>query len=251
MVDILLHEPAVDRLYWALANTDAQTRNALQRSPGLGRLLPYGSILDFYGTRIYIRAGRVVVPGGSSAESGWRDLVDASPRSPGDFVLHLVDKDNGWLAVYYDTLSRVDAEQQAYLTASPRLRHLYEAFREPDPTAYPAKAVFRKAPALLMLFTRLQRGPDGEPRIPGNLDVWKQILAEKTQSKVAHDWGKRAGWKRPEQLLEGMAAVAHRYRNGPLQIYLTLNEVDRGRASDKRLSPETVLLLASKFLPTQ
>ena len=108
MVDILLHEPAVDRLYWALANIDAETRSALQGSPGLGRLLPYGPVLDFYGTRIYIRGGRVVVPGGSSAEAGWRDLVGVSPRSPGDFVLHLVDTDNGWLAVYYDTLSRVD-----------------------------------------------------------------------------------------------------------------------------------------------
>ena len=34
---------------------------------------------------------------------------------------------------------------------------------------------------------------------------------------------------------------------GPLQIYLMLNEMDRRRASDKRLSPETVLLLATKF----
>jgi hypothetical protein len=249
VVDILLHEPAVDRLYWALANTDAETRSALQRSLGLGRLLPYGSILDFYGTRIYIRAGRVVVPGGSSAESGWRDLVGVSPRSPGDFVLHLVDTDNGWLAVYYDTLSRVNAEQQTYLTASPRLRHLYDAFREPEPTASPARSVFRKAPALLMLFTRLQEGPDGEPRIPGNLDVWKQILAEKTDSKIVHEWGKRARqWKRPEQLLEGMAALSRiDTEGGPLQVYLMLSEVDSRRASDKRLSPETVLLLAGKF----
>ena len=29
LVDILLHEPAVDRLYWALSNTDAETRTAL------------------------------------------------------------------------------------------------------------------------------------------------------------------------------------------------------------------------------
>jgi hypothetical protein len=40
LVDILLHEPAVDRLYWALANSDTQTRNALEHSPGLARLLP-------------------------------------------------------------------------------------------------------------------------------------------------------------------------------------------------------------------
>ena len=52
LVDILLHEPAVDRLYWALSNTDAETRAALERSPGLGKLLPFGPVLDFYGTQI-------------------------------------------------------------------------------------------------------------------------------------------------------------------------------------------------------
>jgi hypothetical protein len=249
LIDILLHEPAVDRLYWALANTDAETRNALERSPGLGRLLPYGPVLDFYGTQIYIRGNRVVVPGGPAAEAGWRELAGASPRSPGDFVLGLAGTDNGWLAVYFDTLSRVNVPQQMYLTASPRLRHLYEAFREPEPAAHPARAVFRKAPALLTLFTRLQIGPDGEPRIPGNLEVWKQILAQKNDSKIAHDWGKRSrSFKRPEQLLEAMAALSRIDTDqGPLQIYLMLNEVDRRRASDKRLSPETVLLLATRF----
>jgi hypothetical protein len=249
LLDILLHEPAVDRLYWALSNTDTETRIALQRSPGLGRLLPYGPILDFYGTRIYVRAGRVVVPGGSSAEAGWRELVGASPRSPGDFVLRLVDTDNGWLAVYFDTLARVNAQQQAYLTGTPRLRRLYEAFREPEPKAYPARAVFRKAPALLMLFTRVNFEADGEPHIPGGLDVWKQILAEKSESKIAHEWGKRArGWKKPEQLLEAMAALSRVDTDlGPLQIYLTLDSIEDGRAPDKRLTPETALLLASRF----
>ena len=249
LVDILLHEPAVDRLYWALSNTDVETRNALERSPGLVKLLPYGPILDFYGTQVYIRAGRVVVPGGSAAETGWSNLVGASPRSPGDFVLRLVDTDNGWLAVYFDTLARVNAQQQAYLTANPRLRRLYESFREPDPKAYPARAVFRKAPALLMLFTRLQWGTDGEPRIPGNLEVWQQVLSEKSDSKIVHEYAKRArGWKRPEQLLEAMAALSRIDTDlGPLQIYLMLSEVDSGRASDKRLAPATVLLLASKF----
>jgi hypothetical protein len=249
VVDILLHEPAVDRLYWALSNTDTETRNALQRSPGLGRLLPYGQILDFYGTRIYVRAGRVVVPGGTSAEAGWRELVGVSPRSPGDFVLRLADTDNGWLAVYFDTLARVSAQQQAFLTTTPRLRRLYEAFREPEPKAYPARAVFRKAPALLMLFTRVQWEADGEPRIPGGLDVWKQILAEKSEPKIAHEWGKRArGWKKPEQLLEAMAAMSRIDTDlGPLQIYLTLDSIDSGRASGKRLTPETALLLATRF----
>jgi hypothetical protein len=249
LIEILLREPSIDRLYWALANSDAETRNALQRSPGLPRLLPYGPVLDFYGTQICIRGGRVIVPGGASAESGWRDLVGASPKSPGDFVEKLVNTDNGWLAVYFDTLSRVNASQQAYITVSPRLRRLYEAFKEPEPNAYPARAVFRRAPALLTLFTRVQRGPDGEPAVPGNLEVWKQILAQKTDSRVEREWGRRArGWKHPEQLLEGMAALSRVDTDqGPLQTYLMLNEVDRRRAPDKRLSPETALLLASKF----
>jgi hypothetical protein len=249
LVDILLHEPPVDRLYWAMSNMDAETRNALEHAPGLARLLPYGPALDFYGTQICIRGGRVVLPGGTAAESGWRDLVGANPKTPGDFVLRLVDTDNGWLAVYFDTLSRVNATQQAYLTASPRLRHLYEAFHEPEPAAYPARAVFRRAPALLMLFTRLRTGPDGEMRIPGTLDTWKQILAEKTDSRVAREWGKRAhGWKHPEQLLEGLTAMSRVDTDrGPLQMYLAIDELDSGRAPDKRLSPDTVLLLASRF----
>ena len=100
-----------------------------------------------------------------------------------------------------------------------------------------------------MLFTRLQRGPDGEPIVPGNLDVWKQILAQKSDSKVARDWGKRArAWKKPEQLLEGMAGLSRIDTDqGPLQIYLTLSEMDSRRAPDRRLTPETVLLLANKF----
>jgi hypothetical protein len=198
LVDILLHEPAIDRLYWALSNSDAETRTSLEQAPGLAKLLPYGPVLDFYGTQIRIRAGRVVVPGGTAAETAWSQLAGASPKSPADFVLHLVDVDNGWLAVYFDTLSRVSEAQQAYLTVNPRIRRVYYAFSEPDPKAFPARAVFRKAPALLMLFTRLQRGPDGEPIVPGNIDVWKQILAQKSDSKVARDWGKRArSWKKP------------------------------------------------------
>ncbi len=249
LVEILLREPAVDRLYWALSNTDAETRVTIERSPGLGRLLAYAPVLDFYGSQIFIRNGRVTVPGGASAEGNWRELVGVSPRSPAEFVPALLSTDNGWLAVYFDTLARVDATQQAYLTSGSRLKHLYTAFHEADPNANPARAVFRRAPALLTLFTRVQHGPDGEPVVPGNLDVWKQILAGKSESRVVHEWGRRArGFKHPEQLLEAMAGMSRVDTDqGPLQVYLMLSEIDHGRAPDKKLSPATVLLLANKF----
>jgi len=131
LIDVLLHDQSVARLYWAFGKNDGETRMALQRSPGLRRLLPYGPVLDFYGSQICIRSGRVQLPGGTAAEPAWKDLVGASPASPGDFVVHLLAKDNGWLAVYFDALARINPEQQAHLTQSPRLKHLYEAFRPP------------------------------------------------------------------------------------------------------------------------
>src|SRR5580692_2799059 len=78
LIETILHDPVVARLYWALARNDAETRAALRQSVGLGRLVPHAAVLDFYGSHICIRSGRVIVPGGNGAESAWKDLVGAS-----------------------------------------------------------------------------------------------------------------------------------------------------------------------------
>jgi hypothetical protein len=249
LVDILVNDPAVARLYWALSKIDVETRTDLLQSPGLRKLLPYAAVLDFYGSQICIRAGHVVVPGGTNAERGWKDLVGASPDSPGDFVTRLLEKDSGWLAVYFDALSRVDQTQQAHLTETPRLRHLYEAFRSPEADINPTRSVFRKAPDLLVLFTRVGWEPNGDPQVPGNLEAWKEILNQKTESKIVRDWAKRSrNWDHPEQLLEAMVSFSRiETDTGPLQIYLMLSELDSERPGQKRLSDGTVRLLASKF----
>jgi len=250
LVDVLLHDPNVARLYWALARNDAETRIALQRSPGFKRLLPYAGTMDFYGSQICIHSGRVIVPGEANAEQSWKDLVGASPESSGDFVLHLLAKDKGWLAAYFDVLSRISQTQQSHLTEAPRLKRLYEAFRsgsDSEPNA--TKGVFGKDSELLILFSRLRWESAGEPHVPGNLAVWKEILNQKTDSSIVHNWEKHARtWDRPEQLLEAMVAFSHiDADNGPLQIYLMLNELDSERSPEKRLSDGTVRLLASRF----
>ena len=209
VLDVLLHDPQVARLYWAFAHMEPETGMALQRSVGLWKLLPYANVLDFYGTQLCIRSHKVVVPGGKSAEASWADLVGASPDSPADFILQLVAKDKGWLAVYFDTLARIGQAQQVHFTQGQRLRRLYEAFSEPDPDAKAAAATFRKAPALLVLFTRQEWLPDGQPRIPGNLDLWRQILAQKSEYKIVRDSARRARhWSHPEQLLEAMVSFS-------------------------------------------
>ena len=250
LVDVLLRDPVLSRLYWALTETDTETRLALLQSVGLGNLLPFASTLDFYGSQIRIRAGRVLVPGGEGAESAWKDLVGANPDSPREFIPRLLGKDKGWLVAYFDALSRVNRAQQARFTEVHRLRHFYEALRGQDVSPDAARTAFRPAPGLLLLLTRLQWEPSGEPHVPGNLEVWKEILRQKTDSKVIRDWGRRAGhWNHSEQLVEAMFAISRVETDlGPLQIYLTLSELDSRRSPERRLSPQTVRALASKFV---
>ena len=249
LIDALLNDPSIARLYWALGKIDDETRDSLQRSPGLNALLPVAPALDFYGSQICIRAGRVDVPGGASAQADWRELAGASPDSPGEFITHLLAKDNGWLAVYFDALARLDLQQQSHFTEAPRLKRLYAVFRSANSGDSATQGVFRKAPELLVLFTRIQWEPNGDPHVPGDIDTWKNIFRQKTDAKVVHDWGKRArNWNHPEQLLDGLTAVSCvESETGPVQIYLLLSEIDRGRQPGDRMSAATARLLASRF----
>jgi hypothetical protein len=249
LLDQLLNDPGVARLYWGLTKIDSETRRSLLQSPGLRRLLPYAATLDFYGSQISIRSGHVIVPGGSWTQVSWKDLAGASPDNPGEFVPHLLAKDNGWLAAYFDVLSRVNESQREHLTEKGRLKRFYEDLRGTDLEPPATRGVFRQGPDLLVLFTRLEWEAGGDPHVPGNLEVWKQIIRQKTDSKVIHEWNKHPkGMDQPEQLLDAMIAFSRVVTDvGPLQIYLTMCQIDNGRSPDKRLSPETVALLANKF----
>jgi hypothetical protein len=248
LLEVLLHDPALSRLYWAMTRTDDETRVFLRQSVGLGQLLPLAPVLDFYGSHISIRAGHAIVPGGTGAESAWKDLAGANPDSPKDFVVHLLAKDNGWLAAYFDALSRVHQAQQEHFTAT-RLRHFYEAFRGQDISTNAARPAFRPAPALLLLVTRLQWDPSGDPYVPGNLQVWQDILRQKNASKIAREWSRRVNHlDQPDKLLEAMFALCRvETDTGPLQIYLMASELDSRRSLENRLSPQTVRLLANHF----
>ena len=249
VVDVLLRDPVLSRLYWALTETDTETRSALLQSVGLGNLLPFASTLDFYGSQIRIRGGRVLVPGGEGADSAWKDLVGANPDSPKEFIPRLLGKDKGWLVAYYDALSRVNRVQQAHFTEARRLRRFYEALRGPDASPEAARTAFRPAPGLLLLLTRMQWDPSGEPHVPGNLEDWKEILRQRTESKIIREWGKRAGhWNHAEQMAEAMFAISRVETDlGPLQIYLALSELDSRRPPERRLSSQTVRALAKRF----
>jgi hypothetical protein len=236
LLDVILHDPELARLYWAVSRMDPETRVALRRSPGLPSLLSRADVLDFYGSQICIRSKKVLVPGGTGSERAWEALVGASPKSSGDFVIRLISQDRGWLAAYYDTLARLDATQQAHFTEEPRLRRLYENFRDSSRQESAAKGSFRGFAQLLVLCTRQQWAPDGQPVIPGNLDIWKQVVGKRAQR-----------WSGPEQVLEAVVASSRSYSERNLtHLYLTLSELDIDRARP-HLAPATMTLLAKAY----
>jgi len=245
----LLRHRSLARFYWAMAHMDIETRASLRQSPGLQKLIPFAAILDFYGQYICIRSGRVLVPGGRSAEPAWRDLVGVKPESAGAFTLHLLARDRGWLAALFDALARVDQSQQAHFTDPQRLRRDYEALRDEHRSEGAARPVFRPDPGLLLLLTRIRWQSNGEPYVPGNLAVWKEIFEHEIRPGIVGKWGKRAAqWSSPEQLLQAMFGLSRvGTETGPLQMYLAFSELDARRGPEDRLRPETVLLMAHKF----
>jgi hypothetical protein len=249
LIDVLLHDQDLDVLYWALSKNDEETRQALRQGRNLRALVPMATALEFYGGQISIHSGRVWVPGGVDAEKAWQELVGASAGSPSEFTMHLFSKDRGWLAAYYDALSRVSRSEQTHLTQGTRLKQLYDVYRRAGANSSATRGVFPRNADLLILFSRLQWQPDGSPYIPGDLGVWREILGENSAPKLIHDWVRNARtWDSPEQLLMTLVACSNfSSDSGPLQVYLTLSAIDTARAPGSRLDDGTVRLMAGKF----
>src|SRR5262249_11221484 len=92
VTDALLRDPALARRYSALGQMDSETASSLRQAPGLRKLVRFSNVLNFYGSHICIRSGRVVVPGGILAEPAWKEMVGAGPDAPADFVAKLIAK---------------------------------------------------------------------------------------------------------------------------------------------------------------
>jgi hypothetical protein len=249
LIELMLRHPSLARLYWAFSRMDSETRSELATSPGLKKLIPYAPELDFYGTHLLIRSGRVEVPGGAKAEPGWSELVGTSPNNPSDFVAKLMAKDKGWLAAYFDCMARVNRSQQEHVSDAQHLKTFYTAFHGPDALSDAARPAFRLAAGLLLLLTRIQWDADGHPLVPGNAAVWKEILSQKTDSRLVKTWGKKAShWTQDDQVLEAMFAFSRLETDrSPLQMFLLFSEMDSKRPAGRKLKPETLALLARKF----
>ncbi len=228
-IDAFLSDPSLCRLYLGLSHVDRQTAEALRHQASPARLKVYAHVLDFYGGMFQVRDGMAVVPG---SPRGWQSLVGASPSNPGQFFEKLLATDDGWAASYFDSLSRISGPTADYLTQPDRLRRFYDALRGKVTTPGPARPVFRSSTELMLLTTALRIDPNGQPHIPGNLEIWQNLFIKHPHGKYDGKLTRSASsWRSSDDLLEALFGLSRKtVENEPLRIFLALNDIDRERA---------------------
>ena len=242
LVDALLNDQTLDRLYWAFSRCDEETRSALTQSPGLAKLASLAPVFDLYGGMIRIHSGSVLVPAGS--EQDWKNLVDASPSSPGEFVTHLLSKDHGWLAAYFDAVAHLNETGRVHLAENARLVDLYRAYRSTAPGTDATTGIFSRNADLLILLTSLKWNAAGQPEIPGDRALWQEAFS-RSKNELR---GSGACCDSPDRLLRALVASAKSdSMSSPLQVFLLLSAIDSGRTDRQRLGDGTDRLLARRL----
>jgi hypothetical protein len=253
-IDSFLGDPALCRLYLALAKLDPGASEELRKGTTVQRIRAYAHVLDFYGGMFQVRNGKAVVPGGARSEKAWAELVGIGPDRPGPFFERLIVRDDGWLASYFDAISRIsnspsNGPVQNYLTDPERLKRFYSAIRGKVTSPGPARPVFRSNTDMMLLTTRLRLDPNGKPHIPGSLDVWRTLFVEhpsgsgKYDAKLSKD---AANWKDPDDVIEALFGLTRKAaENEPLKIFLALSDLDRHRQTP--LDAKTADRLARNF----
>jgi hypothetical protein len=245
-LDAFLSDPSLGRLYLGLSHLDRVTAEALRKQAPPARLKIYSHVLDFFGGMFEIRNGSAVVPGSPKA---WASMVGVSPSSPGAFFEKLLSTDDGWLASYFDALSRLRGPAFAYLTQPDRLKRNYDALRGKVTSPGPARPVFRSSTDLMLLTNSLRIDANGEPHVPGNLEVWRTLFIKHPHGKYDGKLTRSAqSWRSSDDLIEALFGLSRKsVENEPLKIFLALNDIDKERA--KPISAQLASRLVTDYRP--
>jgi len=246
-IDGFMGDPAICRLYLGLSKLDERTADEMKKAIAVQRLRAFAHVLDFFGGMFVIRDGRAVVPGNQATVAAWTELAGASPDKGAEFYDKLMAKDDGWLTSYFDSLMRLEGPVRDYLTEPSRLKRFYMALKGRITSPGPARPVFRSNTDLMLLTTRLRLESDGQPHVPGGIDVWKNLFINHPHGKYDGKLTKLATtWKAPDDVIEALFALCRKaVENEPLKIYMAISDMNRLRS--KPLEAATVDKLARSF----
>ena len=243
-LDGFLSDPSLCRLYLGLSKLDRPTAEAMRKQATAAKLKVYAHVLDFFGSMFEVRNGAAVVPGSPQA---WAELTGASPKNGGAFFEKLIETDDGWLASYFDALSRIEGPTAVYLDDPARMKKFYWALKGKITTPGPARPVFRSSTELMLLTTGLRIDSNGQPHIPGDLEVWKTLFIKHPHGKYDGKLTRAAtSWRNSEDVVEALFALCRKQvENEPLKIFLALNDIDRRRIQP--ISPALATRLANDY----
>ena len=243
-IDAFMSDPSLCRLYLGLSRLDRPTADALRKQGSAAKLKLHAHVLDFYGSMFQVRNGAAAVPGSTKA---WASLVGVNPSNGGAFYERLISTDDGWLASYYDALSRIEGPTATYLTEPERMRRFYEALKGKVTTPGPARPVFRSSTELLLLTNSLRIDANGQPHIPGDIEVWRNLFIKHPHGKYDGKLTRSASsWRNSDDVLEALFGLSRKsVENEPLKIFLALSDIDRGRV--KPISPALASRLAASY----
>lgn len=239
-IEFFMSDPQLCRLYLGLSKLDPSTAEDLKKAMPVQRLRAFSHVLDFFGGMLQIRNGKVAVPGDPRSAAVWNELIGVNPDNGPAFLERLISKDDGWVAAYFESLSRISGPTLDYLSEPARLKRFYLALRGKVTSPGPARPVFRASTDLMLLTSRLRMEPSGKPHIPGDVATWKNLFINHPHGKYDGKLTKSAqGWKDPDDLLEALFALSRKaVDNEPLKMFLSLSDLNRGRKDP--LSPAAV-----------
>ncbi len=245
-IDVFLDDPALARLYVALGKIHRPTALQLRRDIAAERLKNFAHVLDFFGEMFEIRNGKVRVPGGARTEEVWKDLVGVSSERGAEFLQQLIEKDDGWMASYFDALARVNGPALAYFSEPKRLKRFYLAVRGEVTSPGPARPIFRANSEMLLLTARVHFTAGGAPHIPGGIEPWKRLFVEHPHGQYDGKLTRSAsGWKDADDVVEAMFALTRKsIENEPLYMFLAISNLDRFRSKPFAAATVDRLLLA-------
>ncbi len=238
-IEFFMSDPQLCRLYLGLSKLDPATAEDLKKAMPVQRLRAFSHVLDFFGGMLQIRNGKVAVPGDPRSAAVWTEMIGVNPDNGPAFLERLISKDDGWLAAYFESLSRISGPALNYLTEPNRLKRFYTALRGRVTSPGPARPVFRASTDLMLLTSRLRMEADGRPHVPGTVETWKNLFVNHPHGKYDGKLTKSAqNWKEPDDLLEALFALSRKaVDNEPLKIFLSLSDLNRNRK--EAISPAT------------
>jgi hypothetical protein len=238
------------KLYVGLNAMNNETALLLADNVGLPKLAnEYADSMYRYGSAITVKSGRVIVPGGHSAEQVWSQLVGASPNNPKAFLPALVKKNDGRLLAFYYAVAQLDSEHQAFVTRSAqRTSRFYELFgKTPE-----QKQGGHLDSAFIDFMRDVPLSTDGSVRFPGSPEVWMVVKGQSSSvAKTAKLMKKVAKAAAPDVEDEILIRLARtRYEQGSTVRSELDNFLAVARIDERRKEPLTegeAVLLAQQF----